>query len=257
MRQLRGRPGADVDWLPRQADSRSAVRRGRRGGAQRRRPGRRPAIRSAGARQLRRGLDQARPDRLHRHQQVVCGADRAAPGRRLQRRPADRPRRQARRAGQAGAQSAARTWSTPPAGRPSTPRRSPAAATDRPRDKFTTVAEMLAAAATAPTPPDARSGCWPGCGASWAGGELLQIPALMHSPAYSKEHERCFLRRSSRGFGRCPRDRGGGGHRVAGVGVGRDARVRVVVEPTRPTRRRRSRRSPPRTTSPAEPESRR
>ena len=26
---------------------------------------------------LRRGLDQARPDRLHRHQQVVCGADRA------------------------------------------------------------------------------------------------------------------------------------------------------------------------------------
>ena len=95
VRTTRRRAGADVDRLPRQADSRSAVRRGRRGGAQRRRPGDRPGDRRAGARQLRRRLDQARPDGLHRHQQVVCAADRAGPGRRLQRRPA-RPTRPAR-----------------------------------------------------------------------------------------------------------------------------------------------------------------
>ncbi len=72
----RRRSGADVDRLPRQADSRSAVRRRRRRGAQRRGPGHRSGDRAAGARQLRRGLDQARPHRLHRHQQVVCAARR-------------------------------------------------------------------------------------------------------------------------------------------------------------------------------------
>ena len=44
VRQLPRRSGADVNRLPRQADSRPAVRRRRCGGAQRRRPGRRPRI---------------------------------------------------------------------------------------------------------------------------------------------------------------------------------------------------------------------
>ena len=71
----RRRSGADLNRLPRQADSRSAVRRHRRGGAQRRRQGDRPAERETGARQLRRRLDQARTDRLHRHEQVMRTAD--------------------------------------------------------------------------------------------------------------------------------------------------------------------------------------
>ena len=59
-------------------------------------------------RRLCRGVDQARADRLHRHQQVVLGADRARPGRRLQRRQADRPGGQAGGADQAGAGPPAR-----------------------------------------------------------------------------------------------------------------------------------------------------
>ena len=54
--------------------------------------------------QLCRRLDQTRPDRFHRSQQVVCGADRAQPGRRLQPRPAGRRRGQACGTGQTGAQ---------------------------------------------------------------------------------------------------------------------------------------------------------
>ncbi len=54
------------------------------------------------------GLDQAGTDRLHRHQQVVLFADRPGPGRRLQRRQADRPGGQAGGADQAGARSPAR-----------------------------------------------------------------------------------------------------------------------------------------------------
>ena len=93
------------------------------------------------------------PDRLHRHQQVVRAADRAEPGRRLQRRSPDRPGGQARRAGQAGARAAARTWSTPPDGSAIDAAEIARGGEDRPRDKFTAVADMLAAAATAPQPP--------------------------------------------------------------------------------------------------------
>ncbi len=86
------RAGVDLNRIPRQADSRSAVRRGHCGGTQRRRPGHRSGVGRRGARQLRRRLDQTRPHRLHRHQQVVRRTDRAQPGRRLQRGSARRPR---------------------------------------------------------------------------------------------------------------------------------------------------------------------
>ena len=56
----RGKPIRDLPF----DDSRS-------GGAQRRRQGDRPGERETSARQLRRRLDQARTDRLHRHQQVM------------------------------------------------------------------------------------------------------------------------------------------------------------------------------------------
>ncbi len=66
------------------------------------------AKRRTGARQLCRRLDQTWPDRIHRNQQVVCGANRAQPGRRLQRRPAEGPRGQTGRTGQTGASPSTR-----------------------------------------------------------------------------------------------------------------------------------------------------
>ncbi len=62
----------------------------------------------AGGWRLRRGVDQARADRVHRHQQILRGANRPATGRRLQRRPVARPDRQTVGAGQAGAGASAR-----------------------------------------------------------------------------------------------------------------------------------------------------
>ena len=61
--------------------------------------------------------------------------------------PADRPAASTNWSGRGSRMS-----STPPVGRPSTPPRSPAAPRRRPRNKFTDVADMLAAAATAPKP---------------------------------------------------------------------------------------------------------
>ena len=148
----RRRPGADVDRLPRQADSRSAVRRHRRGGAERRRPGRRPA------------------DRRSR-----CGAAMSRAGSNADRPASSAPTSRARC-------RRCRTWSTTttPVASPSR-RPNPSRWTswwqagcpdvvdaagwraideaeiarggeDRPRDKFTSVADMLAAAAAAPPP---------------------------------------------------------------------------------------------------------
>ena len=88
--------------------SRSAVRRDRGSGAQRRRSGRRPRVWRTGARELRCRLDQARADGIHRNQQVMRRADRAQPRRRLQRRPAGRSCRQAAGVGQTRAQPQAR-----------------------------------------------------------------------------------------------------------------------------------------------------
>ncbi|CMQ31922.1 NADPH:adrenodoxin oxidoreductase [Mycobacterium tuberculosis] len=65
--------------------------------------GHRPGHRRAGARRIRRGLDQARAHRVHRHEQVLLYADRSGVGGRLQRRPADRSGGYTDGAGSAGA----------------------------------------------------------------------------------------------------------------------------------------------------------
>ena len=74
----RVRPRAPGDRLPRRAGHRPAVRRRDRHRSQRPRP--RPP------RGVRRRLGQARPDRLHRHQQVLRTGDRRADARRRRRR---------------------------------------------------------------------------------------------------------------------------------------------------------------------------
>ena len=210
--------GADVDRLPRQADSRFAVRRSRCGGAQRRRPGGGPGNGRDGARQLCRGVDQTRPHRLHRHQQVVCAANRAEPGRRLQQRSARRPGRQAGGAGQArplphtrcgrrrglagDRRGGGQRVATPTVVRATSSRRSPTCWPPR-----------------RPRRPCA-SGCLPACG----GSTLPKAVRPRRPRAYSNVHECCGVRGSGRGFGRCPGGRGRGGHRarIRG-GVGRYA----------------------------------
>ena len=79
-----GGPGAQLDRLPRTARHGAAVRRRSRPDPQSRGPDRRPRAR------VRHGLDQARSERDHRHEQEVRAGDH--PG------PAGRPRRLARRA---------------------------------------------------------------------------------------------------------------------------------------------------------------
>ena len=83
-RDAAGGPRAQLDRLPRTARHGTAVRRRSRPDPQSRGPRRRPRAR------VRHGLDQARSERDHRHEQEVRAGDRPA--------PAGRPRRPARRA---------------------------------------------------------------------------------------------------------------------------------------------------------------
>ncbi len=84
------------------------------------RPGDRSGRRKTGGRIVCGGLDQARPHRFHRHEQVVCHADRVAAGRRFQRRPADRSGRAAVVLWRRSSATAGPRSSTRPAGVPST-----------------------------------------------------------------------------------------------------------------------------------------
>ena len=122
-------------------------------GAQRRRPRGRLGLGPAGARRLRGGLDQARADGVHRHQQVVRAANGSAAGRRFQRRtlrdPIGKPSALDKlvRERQPDVVDAA-GWRAIDAAEVARGELS-----DRPRNKFTSITDMLDVAAAAPAPP--------------------------------------------------------------------------------------------------------
>ena len=121
------RAGAHLDRLPRQADRGSAVRRVRGRGAQRRRPGDRPGHRRPVAGAYVAGWIKRGPTGFIGTNKSCAMQTVSQPGRRLQRRAADRSGRAARRAGAGWSATAGPRSSTRPAGGPSTPPRSPAA----------------------------------------------------------------------------------------------------------------------------------